>query len=226
MPNPVLLPCDSDVLVQLFLVSSLRPLQELKKRFAIQPTISIEVDLELRWVGKYKDRFVPQLDKALKHGTLVKLDQSLFQSLLSGAAPGTSWGTYQALGAQYYGYVQRGEAYTHAAAVTLGLPAVSNDQRAVLVLQSQMLRLPAPVLRCFDLLIFAHQAGILALDECETIRKELLKNGEGVPGSFVHASFEDGAKKFPCRLKQGSASGGHLVAPPIRYHDPLVILPA
>jgi hypothetical protein len=59
MSNPALLPCDSDVLVQLFLADELRPLQELKSSFDIQPVIVAEVDLELRWLGKYKNRFVP-----------------------------------------------------------------------------------------------------------------------------------------------------------------------
>jgi hypothetical protein len=222
MPNPKLLPCDSDVLVQLFLVHELRPLQELKKSFGIQATIVLEVDLELRWMAKYRDRFVPQLDRALKHGVLAKLDQSLFQSHLSASPPATSWGTFQSLGAQYYGYVQRGEAYTYAAAVTLGMPAVSNDFRAIQLLQFQMLSLPAPVLRCFDLLVFAHECGILTLKDCEKIRSDLLKRGEGIPKAFTHACFEDGLKTFRCRLKEGSVSGNALPSVP-SFSDQLLI---
>jgi hypothetical protein len=223
MPNPALLLCDSDALIQLFSVDDLRPLQELVRQFGIQPAITLEVDLELRWLGKHKDRFVVPLDKALKHGTLIKLDQSRFQTYLGTAAPGTSWNTYQALGAQYYGFVQRGEAYTHAAAVTLGMPALTNDQKAVIVLQGQMLRVAVPVLRSFDIFTFAYESGILDIKDCESIRSELLRIGEGMPGPFLHASFEDGAKKFPCRLRQASASVTPR-APPTNHYDPITIV--
>jgi hypothetical protein len=223
MPNPPLLLCDSDALVQSFLADDLRPLQGLAKQFGIQPVITLEVDMELRWLGKHRDRFVPQLDKALKHGALVKLDPPEFQRYLGTAAPGTSWSSYQALGSQYYGFVQRGEAYTHAAAVTLGMPALSNDQKAVYVLQAQMLRTAVPTLRAFDLFVFAHESGILQINACEDIRSELLKSGEGIPGPFLHASFEDGVRNFPCRLRQGKAS--ERPPDPINHHDPLIIVP-
>ncbi|MHB8411383.1 MAG: hypothetical protein ACYDDI_05480 [Candidatus Acidiferrales bacterium] len=225
MPNPALLPCDTDVLVQLFLADDLRPLQGLKKKFGIQSAITLEVDIELRWVGRPRGRFVSQLNKALKHGTLVKLDPPLFQSLLGNATPGTSWSAYQTLGALFYGYIGRGEAYTHAAAVSLGLPAASNDRRAIEVMKFQMLPLPSPVLRCFDLLVFAYFDGILNLKDCEDIRKELLKKGEGIPGPFVHASFEDGLKNFPFRLRQVPLASAPLIVPCTTHYDPLVLVP-
>src|SRR6266849_6027964 len=107
MPNPPLLVCDSDALVQFFLIDDLRPLQDLRTRFQIQPTITLEVDLELRWLTKHRNCFVPKLDKALKRGILTKLDQSTFQGYLGTATAGTSWGSFQALGVRYYGFVQR-----------------------------------------------------------------------------------------------------------------------
>ncbi len=224
MPNPPLLLCDSDALVQFFLIDDLRPLQVLKSKFHIQPTIALEVDLELRWVGKHKNRFVPKLDKALKNGILARLDQSTFQGYLGTAAPGTSWGTYQALGARYYGVVQRGEAYTHAAAVSLAMPAMSNDGNAVRVLEGQMMSVAIPMLRAFDLLVFAHEFGALTTKECDDIRTELLTNGEGIPGPFQHASFVNGAKTFPCRLRVGNAAGSPYPQPTTHY-DPLTIIP-
>lgn len=139
MPNPPLLLCDSDALLQLFIANNLKPLQALKTTYHMQPSIALEVDVELRWTRKYKKRFVPQLDKAMRNGVLTKLDQTSFQSLLSTATPGMSWGNYQALGQRYELVVQRGEAYTHAAAVCLGLPAMSNDQKAVFILTGQMM---------------------------------------------------------------------------------------
>jgi hypothetical protein len=224
MPNPALLLCDSDALVQLFIADEFRPLQSLRTQFNIQPAVVPEVDLELRWLGKHKDRFVPPLDKALKTGTLLKLDQSTFQGYLGTATPGASWTTYQSLGAQYYGHVQRGEAYTHAAAVTLGMPALTNDGNAVRVLEGQMLSVAVPVLRSFDLITFALEFGVLQIKDCEEIRSELIKNGEGVPGPFAHASFADGARKFPCRLRCGKASDATGV-PPTKHYEPLIIVP-
>jgi len=224
MPNPPLLLCDSDALVQLFIANNLRPLQSLKSTYHIQPSIVLEVDIELRWMKKYKSRFVPQLDKALKNGVLTKLDPSAFQSLLSTATPGMSWGNFQALGQRYELVVQRGEAYTHAAAVSLGLPAMSNDGKAVLTLTGQMMAVAAPVLRLFDLLVFSHDNGLLSTKECDDIRSELLNNGEGLPGPFQNASFVNGAKTFPCRLKSGAAANGPFPQP-ANHYDPLTICP-
>jgi hypothetical protein len=137
---------------------------------------------------------------------------------------GTSWASYQALGARYYGFVQRGEAYTHAAAVSLSMPAVSNDGKAVRVLEGQMMSVAVPVLRFFDIIIFAHQFGILTTKECEDVRSALLKNGEGIPGPFLNASFANGSKNFPCRLGAGNATGGPYPQP-TNHYDLLTIIP-
>jgi hypothetical protein len=182
----------------------------------------LEVDLELRWLAKHRAQFVPQLERALRHEILVKLDQALYQSHLGAAPPGTSWSTFQTLGARYYGYVQKGEAYTFAAALSLCVPAASNDFRAMEVLQQQMLSLPTPVLRCFDLVEFARQCGTLTLKECEEIRSGLMKRGEPVPRAFEHASFEDGLNRFTCRLKEGSVPASVSASAPV-YSDPLYI---
>lgn len=181
MLNPALLLCDSDALTQFFLANELRPLRQLKDLYGIQPAVVQEVDLELRWVGKHRDRFVPQLDKALKSNVLCVLEPPYFQSLLSTAPVGASWAAFQSLGAQYDGHIGPGEAYTFAAAVTLNLPALSNDFSAIKTLESNMLTLPTPVLRSFDLLAFCFQNGLLELKACEAARGELLKNGEGLP---------------------------------------------
>jgi hypothetical protein len=223
MPNPAMLLLDSDVLVQLFLAGDLRIFDGLKRKFGIQPAVVLEVDIELRWLARHKDRLVAQLEKTLKHGTLVKLDQPLFQSFLSNAAPGASWSTFQALGSQYNGYVQRGEAYTYAAAVTLGLPAASNDFRAIQTLQFQMLTLPTPVLRCFDLLVFAHECGILKLKDCEAFRSELLKLGEHIPRAFLHSSFEDAIATFGCRLTKSKGTAGSTTLSPTSFDEPLIV---
>ena len=205
MPNPALIVCDSDALTQYFLANEIRPLKHLKDAYGIQPAIVQEVDLEMRWLQRHKDRFVPQLDKALKSSVLRILDPAYFQSLLSAAPVGASWEGFQSLGAQYEGRIHRGEAYSFAAGVTLNVPALSNDFSAIRTLQANLLTLPVPVLRSFDLLAFCFHTGLLELKACESVRNQLLKNGEGLPKAFMHASFEDGLNNFTPRIQDGEA---------------------
>ncbi len=203
MANPQSLLCDSDVLTQLFLSNEIRPLKELKAKYGIQPLIAQEVETELRWMKKFKDRFVLQLDKALKSTTLKVLDQTEFHAHIGTAPVGASWTAFQALGSQYHGYVGAGEAYTFAAGITLGLPALSNDRSAIRVLEGKMLSVPTPVLRTFDLLAFCFHTGILELKACESMRSELQKQLEGLPAAFTNVSFEKGVKFFNTRLEDG-----------------------
>lgn len=221
MANPALLVCDSDALTQLFLANEVRPLRQLQGDYGVQPVIVQEVDLELRWLRKYKDRFVAPLDKALKTSVLKVLEPSLFQSLLGTAPIGASWAGFQSLGAQYEGRIHRGEAYTFAAAVTLEVPALSNDFNAIKTLEANLLALPRPILRAFDLLAFSLKTGLLELKACEAVRKELLRNGEGLPKAFMNASFDDGLKSFASRLHDGPGSGG---ASPSSFSSPLHIV--
>jgi hypothetical protein len=220
MPNPAILPCDTDALVQFFLANEIRPFRHLKDVYGIQPTIVQEVDLELRWLGKYKDKFVPQLEKALKSNVLCILEPAYFQSLLGTAPVGASWPSFQSLGAQHEGYIGRGEAYTFAAALTFGVPAVSNDFSAIRTLEANLLTLPAPVLRGFDLLAFCYHSGCLGLKECDAVRSELSKIGEGMPKPFVNASFENGLKKFSPRLRTGAGEAAVAAA---TFSTPLYI---
>jgi hypothetical protein len=67
-----------------------------------------------------------------------------------------------------------------------------------------MLTLTVPILRCFDLLVFGYEAGVLDLKDSNNARSELLKCNEGLPKPFQHASFEDGMNKFSARLFGGA----------------------
>ena len=87
------------------------------------------------------------------------------------------------------------------------MPALSNDFSAIKTLEANLLTLPAPVLRGFDLLALCHQSGHLGLRDCEVVRSELSRNGEGMPKVFMNASFEDGLKNFSPRLRDGVAGG-------------------
>jgi hypothetical protein len=205
MANPELLVCDSDVLAQLFIVNQLIPLRHIKENCGIQPVIVEEVDVELRWLQRYRDRFVYQLERAIKSETLILLDKGRFQSHVAAAPVGASWESFQTLGQQYEGRAHRGEAYTFAAALTLGSPALSNDYSAVRTLQANFLTLPAQVLRTFDLISFCFSTGALTLKDCEEFRSKLSGAFEGIPAPFQNASFENGLKAFRPRLLLGSS---------------------
>lgn len=212
MANPELLVCDSDVLAQLFIVNQVLPLRHIKESYGIQPVIVEEVDVEMRWLQRYKDRFVYQLDRAIKSGTLVLLDRGQFQLRVGTAPVGASWESFQTLGQQYEGRVHRGEAYTFAAALTLGSPALSNDYSAIRTLQSNFLTLPSPVLRTFDLISFCYSTGALTLKDCEEFRSKLLGASEVIPAPFQKTSFEKGLMDFTPRLLEGCgglSTSGH-----------------
>ncbi len=186
MANPSVLLLDTDCLVQLFLADELKPLKVLSRNYGVQPFIVKEVDVELRWAGRHKDRFVNQLDKAQRTSVLKVMEEATFQSMVSTAPPGASWAQFQSVGAQYEGHVQRGEAYTHAAGLTLAMPVVSNDMSAISTLNAQGLPLPEPVLRLFDLIVFCYQIGAMNDHECDAVRKALSVENEGVSRAFTN----------------------------------------
>lgn len=212
MPNPTLLVCDSDALIQLLLIDELRPLRELKKTYGIQPTIVPEVEIEIKSIKKF-DKFKPnlesRLDKAISAGTVEVFGPPVLQAFLGNqsaksVAVTATWGSIQALGGQYNVKIGTGEAYTHATAVSLSQPALSNDWQAVRVLREAGLEMPSPILRAFDLVVFLYQVGIMSEADCDSVRKTLLLfPSEALPKAFKSASFKEGLKVFSPRLADG-----------------------
>ncbi len=201
--GPTCLPCDTDVLIQVFLGKAIEALHVLRNAFGIQPVITEEVEQELRQQRTHGAVCEQHLSKALATGVLVLADVDFVCQVV--AAPSRHVGQgffdqFQLLGDQYRKRVGRGEAYTHALGVTLGVPVASNDFRAVTALKSVNQQLPSPVLRFFDLLVFGYQEGRLSLSECNEVRANLLSSKEGLDRSFQHASFEDGLRDFVPRL--------------------------
>lgn len=209
MPNPPFLICDSDALIQFFIAKEFGPFRELKKSYCVQPVIVSEVEIEICSTKKFGNRFDAPLSKIISSGTIQVLDQTSLQASLvgpvshSGVANAT-WASIQSLGAQYRLHVGRGEAYTHAAAFLLGVPAMSNDRSALVTLETNQFAVPSPVLRGFDLLVFSYQIGMLTEAECDSFRKSLLQAREGIPSAFKAASFANGLKQFCPRLLDGS----------------------
>lgn len=207
MANPRLLLCDTDSLIQLFLTAqhnqNLAPLRVLRDSYGIQPTIVEEVETELMWTRRHGARFVPLLKKAMGSGVIERLDVTVLGRHVGQAIVKSVHSSFQALGQQYSKYADPGESYTFAAAVTLAVPALSNDKSAVDALDYNGMALPSPVLRAFDVLALSYQVGALAEKECDKVRKELVQLGEHVPRAFRNASFLDGLAQFCPRILDG-----------------------
>ena len=208
MPNPRILACDTDSLIQLFLTAkynkNLIPLRVLRDDYGIQPTIVAEVETELMWTRRYGARFVPPLKKAIGNGLIEVLDQQVLARHVGDSIAKSVYGGFQALGQQYSRFTDPGEAYTFAAAVTMGEPALSNDKSALDALEYNGMALPSPVLRMFDLLALSYQIGTLEEKECNQARQELIRLVEHVPRVFQNASFIDGLTHFCPRILDGA----------------------
>jgi hypothetical protein len=210
MPNPAFLLCDSDALFQFFIASELKPLQTLKNDYGIHAIIVPEVEVELYSNRKFSHRIEPILKKALARQLLEVFDKAILSRSIagSGLAAGQAVDAVnlaiQAKGNQYYQHVGRGEAYTHAAAVFLGVPALSNDGTAVRALDQAGLPLPCPVLRAFDLIVICYNDGVMSESECDSFRQKLLSENERVPREFEKSSFAGGVNNFYHRLRCSS----------------------
>jgi hypothetical protein len=204
--DATLLPIDSDVLIQIFKAGSpaLHAIRALRA-YNLQAAIVEDVEQELAWHAKFRDRFDAPTQKAIANGHLVRLDESTIQRQIQSAATPVAGvataGAYNTIGKEYARRVGAGEAYTFAAALALNTPAASNDFSAIKTLSGHGQQLPSPVLRFLDLVVFALQAGELTGKDCDDIRKNLVSDGEYLtPRNFQRASFEDALKQFEPRL--------------------------
>jgi hypothetical protein len=209
LANPSLLVCDTDVLIQIFISAQIGILQALSTRYGLRTVIVPEVETELRWTKRFADRFETRLDKALRNGILRVLDQNLLAEILARQSlpPPAVNSVFQAIqttGRQYALRVDRGEAYTFSAAVALGMPAASNDNNALTVLEKAGLPVPSPALRFFDIVAFAVQIQFLSEADADKARQVLLQAGEVLPRDFQHAGFTAGLAHFTPRLLDGA----------------------
>src|ERR1035437_319592 len=131
MPRPPMLVCDADALFQGFL-SDIKPLQILRAKYAIQPVIVPQVEIELKSNRKLAARISYDLKKALSSGLIRVLDVAALSLVgIQDPAAQAIYNAIQQLGNQYLVYSDYGEAFTHAAAITLGVPAMSHDVSAL-----------------------------------------------------------------------------------------------
>src|SRR5207253_1299565 len=117
------------------------------------------------------------------------------------------------IGRDYRRFVDNGEAYTHAAALTLGVPALSNDLSALNALVTNGLSVPATVLRTFDLVTLCNQVNEMSDAECDDLRSFLVGEREYLPACFAKGSFSDGLRSFQPRLLDSAVPPIGMVGP-------------
>jgi hypothetical protein len=213
--NPAVLLVDADAMIQVCFAGHVQPLRCLRDRYDVQPIVVEEVDAEVRSFQRKLGGNIPHLfDKAVTKGLLVVLTREELRARKPSLGPkftetsvANLWADIEALGSEYNLRVDLGEAYTFAAAVILGVAAVSNDASAIRALRENSLQEPKPILRVFDLYTFALQAGAMTIRDVEDARSRLLGAGEHIPAAFRNQSVTDGLKAFAPRLVDASRNG-------------------
>lgn len=202
MPNPALLLCDTDALIQVFMVGETRLLRLLRDRFAVQPCVVPDVDGELAWNATYRDRFDDDRRKALEAGLLVPFDAEAVGRVLPGptAAIQVMLGRAKLVGESLNDIVDVGEAYTHAAASLLSMPAMSNDYAALKALREAKRPGASPTVRSWDLLVFGFHDGLLTTRDLDSARKQLREAGEWLPRVFRSQGCASALAQFDSRL--------------------------
>ncbi len=203
---------DSDALIQIFIAGQQELLRMLREDYGVSCYLMNEVEVELRKNPKFSSLIRPRLEKALKHKYISLLSSSELERLAPPDTEPVSLAEIRELGQEYAMEIGPGEAFTHAAAILLDVPSVSNDMNAIKILETRGRRMPRTILRSFDLFAFFYIEKQLTTREVEHIRKDLLAQGEWVPPSIKNASFEDGIGSIRCRLETSmaiSASSTH-----------------
>ena len=194
--NPELLIVDSDALIQLLLTNQMPLLKRLRFEYGVTPVIVEAVETEV--LGLTRNRFSDlrkRFEKALNSGVLSILDAS-FQRQNNPAVTASLLSQANRLGAHFYTHVDRGEAYSHAAAVTFGVPILTHDMKAIGSLRENQIEMSRTKLRVFDLLVFGLQIDALTVSDCEDARSTLLDKEEFVTACFQKCSFSQGAAVF------------------------------
>lgn len=207
--NPNLLLFDDDALSQFLLAHEYAAFKVLKKRYGIQCAAVEAVDYEMRQSRRFFASIKDTYEKLLRTEALVILDDRTYPAYVRSANAISQ--TIALLGTKYHTKIGYGEAYTHAASITLEVPVVSHDRKALAVMDKSGLAYRDPVLTVFDIVVLAHQCGAMSQSECDAMRKVIAaKPNEYLPEQFKHSSFDDGLPKFSPRLvcSQSSRVGG------------------
>jgi hypothetical protein len=205
--NPLFIVIDTSVLLQLIATDQIAVLRVLRSEYKVQPAVASAVESEtlqiLTTVRKFMGR-QEQLKKAISNNTISLLDQQSLGAIL-GTGVDALLRQIDSEGQRYHCRVDRGEAYTHAAAAVLGVPVATNDTSAVNRLLRDEENIPRPILRFWDLVVFARQIGQMDDASCDKIRQALAKLEESLPQCFRGRTFSVGLPEFYARLVDGAA---------------------
>ena len=198
--NPALLVADTDAVIQLVVGDCISILKSLKDTYGIQVTVMPAVKSELLLKAERKfARYKKPILKTFDSEVIELLDANLLASK-GWASPDRVVGQIDELGGRYINFVDRGEAYSYAAANLLRLPLLSNDGAAIGDLLDSRITLPNNLLRAFDVIVFGNQIQILSGDDCDGIRKKLVQEEEHVPKCFANTNYKTGLGGFFARL--------------------------
>ena len=205
MGAPAFLVCDTDALIQLMLAAETRPLRIFKAQYGIQPIVVPEVEIELASNRRYGARIKAEVKKALANSLIRVLDQSLLDqhygnSPAGGIAAYATMAEIYSLGRVLSRYADTGEAYTHAAAIKMDAPSLSNDRTALNALLNNRCEVPKTVLQTFDTLVFCYQVGAMTEADCDRFRQTMFANKEYVPACFRRVSFIGGLPHYSPRI--------------------------
>jgi hypothetical protein len=225
--EPSLLLYDTDCLLQLFITNQVRLLRWLKSHYRLGAAIVPEVEAEASWNARYRDRFESDVRKAISTGTISVFDYSRpelqLQDILATPQAEVTMRAIINTGREYALRVGRGEAYSHAVCVHLGLPLLSHDISAIKILLEHGQRTAVPTLRFFDLVALAYGTGKMSARDCDSVRQALDRAKEFLPRAFVRASFEDGLGKFDRRLLDLEECTTGRPPACVKYDDPFVL---
>ena len=190
--NPLLLIADTDAILQLVIADCVSLLKLLGTEYGIRATIVEAVKTEL--LLKAERKFAPfkkSIHKALDSHTLSVLTSPFLRE--SGWTDSDrAVDLITKLGTKYTDFVDRGEAFSYAAANLLKMPILSNDGAAISDLRDNRITVPTTILRAFDIVVFGFQIESRSETECDLVRQKLANSHEYLPECFVHAAFKAG----------------------------------
>lgn len=206
--TPRFLILDTSVLLPLIATDLLKPILQgvydvFRVASTVHPAVKGEAEFHLSRNRKFLGR-QEQLNKAFRKGTVSVLERSFLERWHSRAAADALLDQIDQEGERLNAWVDRGEAYSHAASFVLEVPIVTGDQRAVRVLLDAGEPVPRPVLRFWDLVVLGFQCGWLDANACDKVRQRLRDIGERLPPWLQHRSFRDGLCEFYPRLVSAS----------------------
>jgi hypothetical protein len=199
--NPFdLMICDTDALIQIFCANQESILKKLRTRFGIHAAVTEAVESEMLRPGRRRGECCQtEFRKALETGLITVLDRRTLGRFTTND-PQSTYDSIQLLGQKHNNVIDRGEAYTYAAAHILRSAVLSNDGNALRRADALRLETGKPILRLYDLIVFLHQCDEFSEKECDDIRKSLRSVGDAPHEMFAARKFSEGLPHFYPRL--------------------------